>query len=256
MVITAPVTAELNAAPWTSCPPPKVSVSPAQHRFSASPASAPTAAAANTRSTPGSASPTWTHNTPNPPRSPRCCAGTGISRTGCTGSVTSPSAKTHPKSAPAPHPEPWLPCATSPSTPYGSTAPPTSPKPYAPWPATSPDHYTCSASHPDQHRPDFDGALTLSRGPPSMPVYRRSPTNRLVTALLWTTRRVVGRSARSRSPGAGIPFTEPEHVTVEMHRLLVVGGGDDEAKLAYRHGSQDRSTPHRRASLLPAPANL
>src|SRR5436309_11674480 len=71
----------------------------------------------------------------------------------------SPTARTTPGSAPAPHPAPWPPCATSPSAPYAWPAPPTSPKPYAPWPATSPDHSPYSESPPHKHKPDFDGPL-------------------------------------------------------------------------------------------------
>src|SRR3954467_10722920 len=73
---------------------------------------APITAAANVRPTPGSALPICPHTTPHPPRSPPCSAATGTSKTGCTGSATSPTAKTTPASAPPPHPAPWPPCAT------------------------------------------------------------------------------------------------------------------------------------------------
>nr|CEL15341.1 Mobile element protein [Kibdelosporangium sp. MJ126-NF4] len=113
-------------------PAPDSMVSLAPHRFSGSPATAPTAPPAHTKATPGSVSPASPPTWPTRPGSRPCCAGTGRSKTDCTGSATPPTAKTRPGSAPAPHPAPWPPCATSPSAPYASPAPPTSPKHYAP----------------------------------------------------------------------------------------------------------------------------
>jgi len=120
-----------NNAPSTSCPPPPTSTSPAPRRVSRSPATAPTAPPANARHTPGSASPASPPTRPPPTRSPPCYADTGRSRTDCTGSATSPTAKTTPAYAPAPHPAPWPACATSPSAHSATPAGPTSPKPSA-----------------------------------------------------------------------------------------------------------------------------
>jgi predicted transposase YbfD/YdcC len=55
-------------------------------------------------------------------------------------SLTSPTTKTAPASAPATHLAPWPPCATSPSAPCDTPATPASPPQHAPWPATSPNH--------------------------------------------------------------------------------------------------------------------
>ncbi|WP_143446604.1 ISAs1 family transposase [Kibdelosporangium aridum] len=56
-------------------------------------------------------------------------------------------------------PEPWPPCATSPSAPCASPAPPTSPKPCTPRPEPSPDHSPCSESPHPPAQTDFDEPL-------------------------------------------------------------------------------------------------
>src|SRR5262249_28120468 len=88
----------------------------------------------------------------------------GPSRTGCTGSATSPTAKTPPGCAPATPPESWPACATSPSAHYASPDTPTPPPPCAPSPATPNDH-SPSTESPTDTQNDFAGPLPL-RGDP------------------------------------------------------------------------------------------
>jgi hypothetical protein len=66
------------------------------------------------------------HRRPSPPGS----KATGASRTGSTGSATSPTTKTAPKYAPATRPTSWPPCATPPSASHDWPASRTSPKAY------------------------------------------------------------------------------------------------------------------------------
>ena len=103
---------------------------PAQWRYSASPASPPT---------------------PTQPGSLPWSEDIGRSRTDCTGSATSPTTKTHPTSAPAPHPASWPASATSPSAHYAKQDTPTSPPHSDTPPATPHDHSPCSEST-DQHQ--------------------------------------------------------------------------------------------------------
>lgn len=106
-------------------------------------------------------SPTCASTMPNPPNWPAGSAATGRSKTRSTGSVTSPTTRTVPRSAPAPDPRSWPPCATPPSAPSAPPASPTSLPPTATTPATALARWLYSAS-PD----DFAGAL---------PVHRRRP---------------------------------------------------------------------------------
>jgi hypothetical protein len=85
-----------NNALSKSSPLPPTSTSPLPHR-SKSPATAPTAPPAPARHTPGSGSPTSPQVRPPQPRSRAFSAATGRPRTSCTGSVTSPTAKTLPR---------------------------------------------------------------------------------------------------------------------------------------------------------------
>jgi predicted transposase YbfD/YdcC len=87
---------------------------------------------------------------------PHGSAGTGTSRTNCTGFATSPTTRTDPRSAPAPALKSWPPCATPPSARSASPESPTSPPPTATTPGTRTGHWHYSAS-PD----DFAGALHL-----------------------------------------------------------------------------------------------
>ena len=66
------------------------------------------------------------------------------SRTGSTGSATSPTTKTAPRSAPATHPRSWPPFAAPSSACSGSPAPPTSPPRYDTTPETHNDPSPCS----------------------------------------------------------------------------------------------------------------
>lgn len=79
---------------------------------------------------------------------------TGASRTACTGSATSSTTKTDPRSAPATARASRPPCARPPSACTTSPEPPASPPHYATTPDTRKDHH-----HDNQLEHDFDGAL-------------------------------------------------------------------------------------------------
>src|SRR4051794_18555246 len=91
---------------------------------------------------------------PDPTWSPRRSAGTGGSRR-CTGSATSPSVRTCPRSAPATAPRRWPPCATSPSAATAWPATPTSPTPAA----APPDTRIAPSLYSHNSKINYAGAL-------------------------------------------------------------------------------------------------
>jgi hypothetical protein len=90
---------------------------------------------------------------------PAGSTGTGASRTSCTGSATSPSTRTVPRSAPARGRRSWPCCPTSLSTRYAWPAPATSPLACATTPATAD-----APSSPTRSRDNFAGTLTTAQG--------------------------------------------------------------------------------------------
>ena len=101
-------------------------------------------AAGNGAPRPPMPSPRCQQSTPGQPSSPPGSAATGRSRTSCTGSATSPTAKTSPRPAPAPDPTSWPACATSPSASCAWPARPASPAPFATPRETTPGRFGSS----------------------------------------------------------------------------------------------------------------
>lgn len=131
---------------------------------------------------PSTRSPTCARTRPAPTNSPPGFAATGRSRTVCTGSATSPSLKTTPKSAPVPDRRSWPHCRTWRSACTASPEPPTSPQRYDITPATLYGHSNYSRSS--------DFADPLQRQPAE-----RSASASGVTSI-WNSR----PSARARRP--------------------------------------------------------
>src|SRR5512146_1480363 len=161
-------------------------------------------------------SPTSPRTKPNPRNEPPGSAGTGRSRTACTGSVTSPTPRTHPKSAPAPPHRSWPPCGPSPSACTASPEPPTSPRRYAITPTTPPDHsnHSRSLTLPTpwgryRFREDFEKQLGAV-----LAVYRDAKVQTSAEGLvLLPSRPHVSPKAASRQlklPGSSVPLSRPE----------------------------------------------
>src|SRR4029453_18468102 len=105
---------------------------------------------------------------PAPPASPTCCAGTGPSRR-CTTSAMSPSPRTAPKSAPAPAPTSWRPCATWSSACSAGPGRSTSPPRCATTPATPPGPWPPSPSLPGATTHEQPSRERRSAGSPPDP---------------------------------------------------------------------------------------
>src|SRR4249920_320810 len=158
---TTAATAGSNDAPSAS-PRPTTACSPALCRpsgYAATP-EAWTASGPARKSCTGSpvCPPTW----PAPRSSTTTNDGTGSWKIVCIGSATSPSARTHPSCAPAPHPEHSRPSATWRSAPCAWPDAPTSPTPAATCTTT-----TTPSPHSESEtvRPSQIGHLATTPGP-------------------------------------------------------------------------------------------
>jgi hypothetical protein len=146
--------------------------------FPARPRSSARAATAETSTAPGppkrssSASPACPPSSPAPPTSTTTSAGTGRWKTGSTGSETSPSTRTTPRSEPVARPESWPVSATWASVRSAWQDEPTSPTPAAISSTTTTPSPSTASDQPLRSRTQWNNAGAVQEAGDALPARR------------------------------------------------------------------------------------